>query len=99
MIKLPHGYFIEIDPLNYTLRQEYQTTNKKTGEPKTATRTVGYFTSMQNALVSACKDFQAILDSEGERTFTEYLKSVQNVQNEFKEWLKENKHIIDVKDK
>ena len=39
-INLKNGYYIEIDPLNYTLRQKY-TGETKSGEKKDAFRTRG----------------------------------------------------------
>lgn len=38
-IALKNGYYIEIDPLNYTLRQKY-TGETKSGEEKEAFRTL-----------------------------------------------------------
>lgn len=47
-IKLQDGYFIEIDPLNYTLRQRYSG-KKKDGESKESVRTYGYYGSIRQA--------------------------------------------------
>ena len=45
-ITLKRGYYIEIDSLNYTLRQKYIGTTK-TGELKEVSRTIGYFGKME----------------------------------------------------
>ena len=47
-IKLQDGYFIEIDPLNYTLRQRYSRKTKD-GESKESVRTHGYYGSIRQA--------------------------------------------------
>lgn len=48
-IKLQDGYFIEIDPLNYTLRQRYSGKTKD-GELKESVRTHGYYGSIRQAV-------------------------------------------------
>lgn len=48
-IELQDGYFIEIDPLNYTLRQRYSGKTKD-GESKEAVRTYGYYGSIRQAV-------------------------------------------------
>lgn len=48
-IKLQDGYFIEIDPLNYTLRQRYSGKTKD-GEEKESVRTHGYYRSIRQAV-------------------------------------------------
>lgn len=48
-IKLQDGYFIEIDPLNYTLRQKYSGKTKD-GEEKESIRTHGYYGSIRQAV-------------------------------------------------
>ena len=48
-IHLINGYYIEIDPLNYTLRQKYKGT-KKDGTPRDGERTHGYFSDLESAL-------------------------------------------------
>lgn len=46
IIKLKHGFFVEAEEKNFTLKSEY--TNQKTGEQ--ATRTHGYFSSLESAI-------------------------------------------------
>ena len=48
-IKLQDGYFIEVDPLNYTLRQRYSGKTKD-GESKESVRTHGYYGSIRQAV-------------------------------------------------
>lgn len=48
-VKLNYGYYIEIDQLNYTLRQQY-IGQKRTGEEKEAVRTYGYYGNIRDAM-------------------------------------------------
>lgn len=77
-IELSNGYFIDIDPLNYTLRQRY-TGQTKSGEEKEAIRTHGYYGDISKALrryIQLCQ--MDVLD--GERvTLEEYVKTIEQV--------------------
>ena len=75
-ITLKNGYYIEIDPLNYTLRQKY-TGETKSGENKGAFRTFGYFGDIESAIRKYIELSQMdVLD--GERlTLEEYVDSIQ----------------------
>lgn len=59
IINLKNGYYIEIDPLNYTLKQKY-IGKTKSGEEKEAVKTLGYYGTMGQAIEeyirSACRD-------------------------------------------
>ena len=48
-IELQDGYFIEVDPLNCTLRQKYSGKTKD-GEEKESVRTPGYYGSIRQAV-------------------------------------------------
>lgn len=48
-IELINGYFIEQEPLNYTLKQKFKG-EKKDGTPKESVRTIGYFGDLQGAI-------------------------------------------------
>lgn len=77
-ITLKNGYYIEIDPLNYTLRQKY-TGETKSGEKKDAFRTLGHFGNMESAIRKYIELAQLdVLD--GERmTLEEYMESIQKI--------------------
>lgn len=77
-IDLKNGYYIEIDPLNYTLRQKY-TGETKSGEKKEAFRTLGYFGNVESAIMKYIELSQMdVLD--GERlTLEEYVESIQKI--------------------
>lgn len=77
-ITLKNGYYIEIDPLNYTLRQKY-TGETKSGEKKEAFRTLGHFGKMESAIRKYIELSQMdVLD--GERlTLEEYVDSIQKI--------------------
>lgn len=48
-IELKSGYYIEIDPLNYTLRKRY-VGQTRDGEKRDAARTCGYFGDIRKAV-------------------------------------------------
>ena len=48
-INLTNNYFIEQEPLNYTLKQSFQG-EKKDGTPKESVRTIGYFGNLEGAV-------------------------------------------------
>lgn len=48
-IELKSGYFIEIDPLNYTLKQKF-TGKSKSGKEKESVRTFGYYGNLSKAI-------------------------------------------------
>ena len=77
-ITLKNGYYIEVDPLNYTLRQKY-TGETKSGEKKDAFRTLGHFGNMESAIRKYLELSQMdVLD--GERmTLEEYVESIQKI--------------------
>lgn len=77
-ITLKNGYYIEIDPLNYTLRQKY-TGETKSGEKRDAFRTLGHFGNMESAIRKYIELSQMdVLD--GERmTLEEYVESIQKI--------------------
>ena len=77
-ITLKNGYYIEIDPLNYTLRQKY-TGETKSGEKKDAFRTLGHFGNMESTIRKYIELSQMdVLD--GERlTLEGYVESIQKI--------------------
>ena len=48
-INLKYGYYIEIDPLNYTLRQKFKGQTRE-GQEKDSVRTCGYFGDIRSAI-------------------------------------------------
>lgn len=48
-INLTNEYFIEQEPLNYTLKQRFKG-EKKDGKPKESVRTIGYFGDLEGAV-------------------------------------------------
>ena len=77
-ITLKNGYYIEIDPLNYTLRQKY-TGETKSGQKKEAFRTLGHFGNMESAIRKYIELTRLdVLDGEM-LTLEEYLDSIQKI--------------------
>ena len=77
-VTLKNGYYIEIDPLNYTLRQKY-TGKTKYGEKKEAFRTLWHFGNMESTIRKYLELSQLdVLD--GERlTLEECVDSIQKI--------------------
>ena len=77
-ITLKNGYYIEVDPLNYTLRQKY-TGATKSGEKRDAFRTLGHFGNMESAIRKYIELTRLdVLD--GERlTLEEYVDSIHKI--------------------
>ena len=48
-IELSNGYYIEIDPMNFTLKKRYKGTNKS-GEEIDAEKVCGYFSDVDGAI-------------------------------------------------
>ena len=78
IINLKHNFYIEVDERNYTLKSTY--TNKKTKE--TATRTHGYYGSLESAIINYIK--LATLDVNDRNTIElfEYVEQVKAVCRE-----------------
>lgn len=53
-INLIIGYYVDKDPLNYTLKQKYIGTGKD-NQPKEMERTIGYFGNMTDAVEECIK--------------------------------------------
>ncbi len=77
-IDLKNGYYVEIDTMNYTLKQRY-TGKDKTGKDKAATRTCGYFSNMKDVMKQYL--FQVQLDVlEGERmALSQYIEAIEQI--------------------
>ena len=48
-IELSNGYFVEIDPMNYTLKRN-KTITDKSGEEKQRTVTIGYYGKLEHCV-------------------------------------------------
>lgn len=72
-INLNHGYYVEIDNLNYTLKQDY--VSEKTNKP--ANRTVGYFGNMEHLMYKYLEQCQIAYSSHEGMEMIEYVKMVE----------------------
>lgn len=81
VIKLNYGYYIEIDQLNYTLRQKYIGT-KRTGELKDAVRTYGYYGDIRAAMKRYIELIQ--MDKLGEEIYSieEYINIIEKINKD-----------------
>ena len=90
-INLLNGYFIEQEPLNYTLKQIFEG-KAKDGSPKESVRTIGYFGDLEGAIkrflklnqldendgVSVdMKDYVDLIKAVNDKACAEILKLVQ----------------------
>ena len=66
-VELQDGYFVEIDPLNHTLRQRYAGQDKD-GNEKESVRTIGYFGDMKQCVKALLERYPR------EISFDEYLE-------------------------
>jgi|GEM_PF-1443644 hypothetical protein len=72
-VELQDGYFVEIDSLNYTLRQRY-TGQDKDGNEKESVRTIGYFGDMKQCIKALLERYPRELSEKAHISFNEYLK-------------------------
>lgn len=72
-IKLNYGYFVEIDNLNYTLKQNYKSKNGKD-----QVRTVGYFGNMRHLMYKYLEQCQISYESNEGMEMLEYVKMVED---------------------
>ena len=56
-IELLNGYFIDQEPLNYTLKQKFEGRTKD-DKPKESVRTIGYFGDLEGAIKRFLKLYQ-----------------------------------------
>lgn len=77
-IELKNGYYIEVDSLNYTLRQRYSGTTKN-GEEREAFRTCGYFGDIRQAIKKYIILTQLDVLNEERLSLEAYVKSIERV--------------------
>ena len=80
-VKLNYGYYIEIDQLNYTLRQQY-IGQKRTGEEKEAVRTYGYYGNIRDAMKRYLEPIQIDKLGNGIYTIDEYINIISKSNKE-----------------
>lgn len=72
-VELQDGYFVEIDPLNYTLRQRYAGQDKD-GNEKESVRTIGYFGDTKQCVKALLERYPRELSEKAQISFDEYLE-------------------------
>lgn len=78
MIELCNGYYIEIDPMNFTLKKRYIGEKKETGEKFDANKVCGYFSTLDGALERFVKLNQIDLLPRTSIDLTTYLELVRD---------------------
>lgn len=92
IIKLTNGFFIEIDEMNYTLKQNFIGKGKDE-KPKTSVRVIGYFSTMDGAIKRYITVNQTQLLLEEAMEMEQYVKSIEKINNDA---LRQFKSILEV---
>ena len=74
-IELINGYYIEVDALNYTLKQRY-IGETKDGQPKDSVRVIGYYGKFEEAIHSFLKRNQLDCMADMSMDLDTYVKSI-----------------------
>lgn len=77
-ITLINGYFIDIDEMNYTLRQEFVGKDKN-GNSKVSVRTVGYYGKLEHAIEGFVKRNQIGEFGKKSVSLKEYVKIIEDI--------------------
>ena len=80
IIELSNGYFIEIDPMNYTLKRNKAITDKS-GEEKQRTVTVGYYGKLEHCVKEFLRQNGHDLISNEYISMDEYLDRLESSVN------------------
>lgn len=75
-IILTDGFFVEIDPLNVTLKRKYKVYNKKTGTENETVKTFGYYGTLEEVLMAFVKAQQKLYLSDLTMNLDEYVRLV-----------------------
>ena len=76
-ITLNSDYFIEIDPLNYTLKQQYSGRTKD-GKPRDRERIIGYFGNLRQCIERYIEENQLDKLAGQEMPLVQYVRMVEN---------------------
>ena len=86
VVELQDGYYIEIDQLNYTLKQKYSGSTR-TGEEREGTRIHGYFPKLESALKRFC-ELERLEEIKGRRiSLYEYTGAIVRADKKVMEFL------------
>ena len=78
MIELCNGYYIDVDPMNFTLKKRYEGERKETKEKFDAEKVCGYFSTLDGALERFVKLNQIDLLPRTSIDLTTYLELVRD---------------------
>lgn len=76
-IALNRDYFIEIDPLNYTLKQQYSGRTKD-GKPRAGERVIGYFGNLRQCVERYMAENQLDDLAGQEMPLVQYVRMIEN---------------------
>ncbi len=78
-IELTNGYFVEVDPMNHTLKKKHIAVSKKDGSKKEVEKVCGYFSNLENAVKKFLQLNQIDLLSDTAVSLQGYLASVETI--------------------
>lgn len=81
-ITLTDGFFVEIDPLNVTLKRKYTYYDKKTEKEKETVKTLGYYSTLEEVLMAFVKERQKLYLSDLTINLDEYVRLVDESNKE-----------------
>ena len=81
-ITLTDGFFVEIDPLNVTLKRKYTYYNKKNNTEKETVKTLGYYSTLEEVLMAFVKERQKLYLSDLTMNLDEYVRMVDESNKE-----------------
>ena len=82
MIKLFDGWVIKADENSYTLQQEREAINQKTGEPYTATANTKYYGSIEQCANSLLRTLQRRVVADKDMTAAEAVRALNLIREE-----------------
>lgn len=88
MVQINETYFVDIDPLNYTLKRKTPGKSKE-GEDVITIKTIGHYGDLKSCILSALKDDYSLELSKGDYSLKEAVEVINNSINEFTKLLNE----------
>ena len=92
-IKLINGYFVEVDPFNYTLKRKYMV-KKKDGIERECTKLIGYYSKLEHVIARAI-ELEELYHMDGlELEMKEYVDMVKKSNRDSVEALRKAFEVI-----
>lgn len=85
MIVLTRGYMIRSTPYSYALLRKEKTKNKKTGEESEYLSTIGYFSTISEALKAVYRQEERDFVADNDVTLSEAIEALTRLSNQLLE--------------